>query len=39
MANAADLYQAGADVLVAGSFVFASKDPKSTIVELLTVAN
>ena len=39
MANAADLYQAGANVLVAGSFVFASKDPKSTIAELLSVAN
>ncbi|MHA8073246.1 ribulose-phosphate 3-epimerase [Aquirufa sp. HETE-40SA] len=39
MANAADLYQAGANVLVAGSFVFASADPKSTISELLTVAN
>ena len=39
MANAADLYQAGADVLVAGSFVFASKDPKATIAVLLSVAN
>lgn len=39
MANAADLYHAGADVLVAGSFVFASSDPKATIAELLTVAN
>jgi ribulose-phosphate 3-epimerase len=39
MANAADLYHAGANVLVAGSFVFASVDPKATIVELLTVAN
>ena len=39
MSNAADLYQAGATVLVAGSFVFASADPKSTIVELLSVAN
>ncbi|MEY2761770.1 MAG: hypothetical protein RLZZ96_1670, partial [Bacteroidota bacterium] len=39
MANAADLYNAGANVLVAGSFVFASADPKSTIAELLTVAN
>ena len=39
MANAADLYQAGANVLVAGSFVFASADPKATIAELLTVAN
>ena len=39
MANAADLYHAGADVLVAGSFVFASSDPKATIAELLSVAN
>lgn len=39
MANAADLYHAGANVLVAGSFVFASADPKATIAELLTVAN
>lgn len=39
MANAADLYQAGADVLVAGSFVFASADPKATIAQLLSVAN
>ena len=39
MANAADLFHAGANVLVAGSFVFASADPKATIAELLTVAN
>ena len=39
MANAANLYNAGANVLVAGSFVFASTDPKATIAELLTVAN
>ena len=39
MANASDLYQAGADVLVAGSFVFASNDPKATIAELFSVAN
>ena len=38
MANAADLYQAGADVLVAGSFVFSAKDPKATIAELVSVA-
>ncbi|MEN9703864.1 MAG: hypothetical protein RLZZ209_1292 [Bacteroidota bacterium] len=38
MANAADLYQAGADVLVAGSFVFSSKDAKATIAELVSVA-
>lgn len=28
------LFEAGADVLVAGSFVFGSKDPKTTIKEL-----
>jgi pentose-5-phosphate-3-epimerase len=39
MANAMALYQAGANVLVAGSFVFASTDPKTTIAELLSVAN
>jgi len=39
MANAADLYNAGANVLVAGSFVFSSNDPKGTIAELLSVAN
>jgi ribulose-phosphate 3-epimerase len=39
MANAADLYKAGANVLVAGSFVFASNNPKATIAELLSVAN
>ncbi|MHA8082127.1 ribulose-phosphate 3-epimerase [Aquirufa sp. A-Brett2-15D] len=39
MANAKALYQAGANVLVAGSFVFASSDPKATIAELLSVAN
>jgi ribulose-phosphate 3-epimerase len=33
--NAVALIQAGANVLVAGSFVFASVDPKSTIQELL----
>jgi ribulose-phosphate 3-epimerase len=39
MSNAKALYQAGANVLVAGSFVFASTDPKATIAELLSVAN
>ena len=38
MANAADLYAAGANVLVAGSFVFASSDPKATIKELVALA-
>jgi ribulose-phosphate 3-epimerase len=33
-ANATDLIAAGADVLVAGSFVFKSKDPKATIKSL-----
>jgi len=33
--NTAELSAAGADVLVAGSFVFNSKDPKETIVNLL----
>ena len=37
--NIAALVKAGANVLVAGSFVFASKDPKATIAELLSVAN
>lgn len=32
--NAAKLIDAGADVLVAGSFVFRSEDPKQTIAEL-----
>ena len=32
--NAAPLLQAGADVLVAGNFVFSSKDPQRTIAEL-----
>ncbi|MEY4273674.1 MAG: hypothetical protein RL638_622 [Bacteroidota bacterium] len=36
--NAAALHHAGANVLVAGSFVFASKDPKATIQELLSLA-
>ncbi|WP_027078915.1 ribulose-phosphate 3-epimerase [Maribacter antarcticus] len=33
-ANATDLIAAGADVLVAGSFVFKSEDPKATIKSL-----
>lgn len=32
--NAAKLFSAGADVLVAGSYVFKSEDPKATILEL-----
>ncbi|MGH2624203.1 MAG: ribulose-phosphate 3-epimerase, partial [Sphingobacterium sp.] len=32
--NAGNLLQAGADVLVAGSFVFTAKDPVATIAEL-----
>ncbi|MGB0178205.1 MAG: ribulose-phosphate 3-epimerase [Owenweeksia sp.] len=35
--NAAALVEAGADVLVAGSFVFKSSDPKQTIADLKTV--
>lgn len=38
MANAAALHAAGANVLVAGSFVFASSDPKATIQELVAQA-
>jgi ribulose-phosphate 3-epimerase len=34
MENAANLAAAGADVLVAGSFVFKSKDPMATIAQL-----
>ena len=36
--NARRLVEAGADILVAGSFVFSSKDPKATIAELVSVA-
>jgi len=36
--NAAALYHAGANVLVAGSFVFASANPKATIQELVALA-
>jgi len=37
--NAAALVQAGADVLVAGSFVFKSQKPSETISNLHTIAN
>lgn len=37
--NANDLIEAGADVLVAGSFVFKSDDPTATIAELKSIAN
>jgi ribulose-phosphate 3-epimerase len=37
--NASLLLQAGADVLVAGSFVFKSDDPKNTILELKNVGS
>lgn len=37
--NAAKLVEAGADALVAGSFVFKSKDPLKTIKELKDLAN
>jgi ribulose-phosphate 3-epimerase len=36
-ANAKELIDTGADVLVAGNFVFSSKDPKKTISELKKV--
>lgn len=36
-ANASALVEAGADVLVAGSFVFKSNDPKATIADLKKV--
>lgn len=35
--TASQLFSVGADVLVAGSFVFGSEDPKKTIQELLEV--
>lgn len=38
-ANAAELVEAGAHVLVAGSFVFSSDDPKATIQGLQELAN
>lgn len=34
--NASDLFEAGADILVAGSFVFKAKDPLATIANLKT---
>lgn len=37
--NAAQLVEAGADALVAGSFVFKSEDPEKTIKELKSLAN
>ena len=37
--NAAALVQAGADVLVAGSFVFSSENPSETISDLHAIAN
>ena len=37
--NAASLVQAGANVLVAGSFVFKSENPSQTISDLHTIAN
>jgi len=37
--NAAALIQAGADVLVAGSFVFSSENPTQTIKDLRRIAN
>lgn len=37
--NAAQLVEAGADVLVAGSFVFGSKNPISTVAELKSIVN
>jgi len=36
-ANAKDLMEAGASVLVAGNFVFTSNDPKKTIRELKSI--
>ncbi|MDT8347157.1 MAG: ribulose-phosphate 3-epimerase [Flavobacteriaceae bacterium] len=38
-ANARKLTQAGADILVAGSFVFSSADPTQTISELVAISN
>jgi len=37
--NAKNLVDAGADVLVAGSFVFKSADPITTIADLKTISN
>jgi len=38
LSNAKELFEAGADILVAGSFVFSSPDPAATILELKDVA-
>lgn len=38
-ANAKDLVSAGADVLVAGSYVFKSQDPTATIAHISQIAN
>ena len=38
-ANAKKLVEAGADVLVAGSFVFKAQNPKATIAHLAEIAN
>ena len=35
--NAKNLIEAGADVLVAGSFIFKSKNPTQTIAELKSI--
>ncbi len=37
--NCAALAEAGADILVAGNFIFSSPDPAATIVELRDIAN
>ncbi len=37
--NAKNLVEAGADVLVAGSFVFNSQDPLATISQIVNIAN
>ena len=37
--NAKELIERGADVLVAGSFVFKSQDQKSTIANLKSIVN
>lgn len=37
--NAARLYEAGADALVAGNYVFGSEDPKATIAGMKTIGH
>jgi len=37
-ANAARLVEAGADILVAGSFVFRSEDPVKTVANLKSIS-